>query len=121
MAEAYARQFGGPQFEVVSAGIGSRPLDPGFFTLMAEMGVELGEHESKVLGPEMMAEADLMVTLCGPDVAACPVPPAGVRHLNWTIPSWQQFSSDRSTGQRALCEAIKEHVLRLLETLRQEL
>lgn len=50
---------------------------------MAEIGVDLSPESPKPLTDELVAAADLVVTLgCG---GACPVLP-GIRHLDRTVP-----------------------------------
>lgn len=65
----------------------------------------------------MMRQVDMVVTLCDPDNAACPIPPAGVQHVNWIIPGWNKFSSNRQEGLRALRDAIKDHTRQLINDL----
>lgn len=117
-AEAIARQFGGAAIEAFSAGIAAEPVDPEYHALMREIGIDTTGQASRTMDANTFAGVDLVVTLCDPATGACPIPPAGVRHLDWRIPGWEVFSSDRTTGLGAVRDAIRERVERLVDDLR---
>lgn len=120
MAEAVARQVGGPYVEVLSAGVLARSVDPNYHALMAEIGIDTAGQESKTLDASALGRMDVVVTLCEPGKAQCPVPPRGVRHVNWEIPGWEAFSDDRLSGLRALRDEIRRHAETLIENLQEE-
>lgn len=117
MAEAYARQYGGPGLEVLSAGVQRQAVDPDLVELLKEIGIESKDPVSQQLTADHLQQADIVVTLCDPEQAVCPVPPAGVRHVNWTIPGPAHFSSDRREGLRAVRDAIVTETRRFLADL----
>ncbi|HUE31190.1 MAG TPA: arsenate reductase ArsC [Verrucomicrobiae bacterium] len=65
---------------------GSEPAErvhPAVVQVMRELGIELGETPPRPLTPDLVARADVLITMgCG---AACPVVP-GVPHEDWPLP-----------------------------------
>ena len=65
---------------------GSEPAErvhPAVVQVMRELGIELGETRPRPLTPDLVARADVLITMgCG---AACPVVP-GVPHEDWPLP-----------------------------------
>lgn len=84
---------------------------------MNEIGIDVINQQSKTVDEALMLQADIVITLCEPGKATCPLPPKGVQHVDWTIPGWEAFSSNRLTGLRALRDAIIEHVRSLIQSL----
>ncbi len=72
MAEGLARRMGGDQVEVKSGG--SRPasrVSRNAITAMAEIGIDISDHEPEPLDEDWVAGCDLVITMgCGED--ACP-------------------------------------------------
>jgi arsenate reductase (thioredoxin) len=68
-----------------SAGSTAGPpaIDPAVAEVMAELGVDLSEAYAKPLAPEVLAAADVVVTM-GRSVGAVAVP-EGTRHLDWRV------------------------------------
>jgi arsenate reductase len=73
MAEAFFNHFAQGGAIAYSAGTQPEPeISPKTITLMREEGIELDGHKPELLTPEMLAEADRVITM-GCDVAeACP-------------------------------------------------
>jgi arsenate reductase len=57
-----------------SAGtVGGRDLNPQAIAVLDEIGISLAGHQPKFLTPEMVAEADQIISMgCGVDAEACP-------------------------------------------------
>ena len=85
MAEAWARQLGGSLIGVQSAGIERHGQNPRAIAVMREVGVDITGQESTQLTADMLAHADLVVTVCGHADEQCPVLPAGVRKEHWPL------------------------------------
>ncbi|MFD0900080.1 arsenate reductase/protein-tyrosine-phosphatase family protein [Actinomadura sediminis] len=84
MAAALAAVRGAGRLHARSAGTApAAELELVIVEAMAEIGVDLSPEFPKPLTDELVAAADLVVTLgCG---GACPVLP-GIRYLDWTVP-----------------------------------
>lgn len=85
MAEGWARRLGGERVEVQSAGIEAHGKNPRAIAVMREAGVDISRQESTRVTPEMLASADLVVTVCGHADEHCPVLPPGVRKKHWPL------------------------------------
>lgn len=77
MAEAITNHLASKQNRNVhakSAGtVGGKQLNPQAIEVLNEIGISLGGHEPKFLTPEMVAEADQIISMgCGVDAEACP-------------------------------------------------
>lgn len=101
MAQAFATMYGNGQVKAFSAG--SRPsgkVNPKAMAAMAELGYDLGTHQSKNLD-EVKNEApfDAVVTMgCGD---ACPWMPAR-QHIDWQIPDPREMDQDQFNQVRDL-------------------
>ncbi len=92
MAEGLARTFGGGRLVAGSAGLQATAVDPRAVAVAAEIGVDLSSQWSKVVDDEMLARADLVITLCDPARDSCPVLPPGVAKRHWPITSLDELS-----------------------------
>jgi arsenate reductase len=85
MAEGWANHLGGDRVEAMSAGIEAHGKNPRAIAVMREAGVDISQQESTRVTPEMLAQADLVVTVCGHADEHCPVPPPGVQKKHWPL------------------------------------
>jgi arsenate reductase len=85
MAEGWANRLGGDRVEAMSAGIEAHGKNPRAIAVMREAGVDISHQESTRVTPEMLAQADLVVTVCGHADEHCPVLPAGVQKQHWPL------------------------------------
>lgn len=74
MAEGWTRTLGDERIIAGSAGIEAHGKNPRAITVMAEVGVDISAQESIRLGDDMLARADLVVTVRGHADEHCPVP-----------------------------------------------
>lgn len=88
MAEGWARHLHGDAFEVYSAGIETHGLNPNAVAVMAEAGVDISNHHSKLLSELADVKLDYVVTVCGHAHETCPVFPAEatVVHMGFDDP-----------------------------------
>ncbi|MCL6599244.1 MAG: arsenate reductase (thioredoxin) [Alicyclobacillus macrosporangiidus] len=86
MAEGWARHLGGDRVVVHSAGVEAHGLNPRAVQVMKEAGIDISHHQSKVIHPEILHQADYVITLCGDANDKCPVTPPQVRRLHWGFP-----------------------------------
>lgn len=85
MAEGWANELGGEWLEAQSAGIEAHGQNPRAIAVMREAGVDITMQESRRLTPEMIAWADIVVTVCGHADEHCPVLPAGTQKKHWPL------------------------------------
>ena len=85
MAEGWAKHLGGGIVEVESAGIESHGKNPRAIAVMYEAGVDISGQESTRVTDEMIARADIVVTVCGHADEHCPMLPPGKRKSHWPM------------------------------------
>lgn len=83
MAEGWAKQHLGSSWNVYSAGIEAHGLNPNAVRAMNEVGVDISHQTSDVVDPEILNQADMVVTLCGDAANKCPVTPPTVKRVHW--------------------------------------
>lgn len=72
MAEGWARALHGDRFDAYSAGIETHGLNPYAVKVMAEAGVDISGHRSKLLDALKDVDFDCVVTVCGHANEHCP-------------------------------------------------
>ena len=85
MAEGWAHHLGAGRVVATSAGIESHGKNPRAITVMREAGVDISQQESTTLTDEMLAAADILVTVCGHADEHCPVIREGMRKEHWPL------------------------------------
>lgn len=104
MAEGFAQEILGPDCRVASAGIETHGLNPLAVKVMAEKGIDISQHTSKLIDPEYLNNCDLVVTLCGDARDRCPMTPPTVQKEHWPLPDPAQ-----ATGSEAeILEKFRE-------------
>ena len=84
---------------------------------MAELDIDISAQQSTCLDDGMLAEADLVVTLCGDADEQCPVLPAGTRRIHWPLPDPAKASgcdAEIMARFRAVRDDIEQRVKSLL-------
>ncbi len=105
MAEGFARVLGKGQIEAVSAGIAAHGLNPEALMAMAEIGIDIASQQSKTVDTQVVAAADLIVTVCDGARENCPVVPGHIRQLHWSFDD-----PARATGTPGEIRAVFRHV-----------
>jgi arsenate reductase len=86
MAEGWANHLGGGWIEARSADTGRHDTTPRALAVMREADVDISQRTPVLLSPEILAWANLIVTICGRDEAlTCPVLPPWVRKNHWPL------------------------------------
>ena len=87
MAEAFLRHHGGNLFEVYSAGIDPKRINPLTYRVMAEVGYDLAGHTSKRLDNLTdKLKFDTLITVCDEADKNCPVGLVNADHrLHWSF------------------------------------
>ncbi len=85
MAEALLRHDGGGRFEVVSAGVSPRGVDPLAIAALDAVGIDISGAKSKPVGQFLGQRFDYVITLCDRARATCPVFPGGSETLHWGL------------------------------------
>ncbi|MFL0472459.1 arsenate reductase (thioredoxin) [Priestia sp. 179-F W1.4 NHS] len=84
MAEGWAKKYlNNNEWDVRSAGLEAHGLNPNAVKAMKEAGVDISNQTSDIIDPEILNNADLVVTLCGHAADHCPVTPPHVKREHW--------------------------------------
>jgi arsenate reductase (thioredoxin) len=121
MAEGWANHLGGDRVEAMSAGIEAHGKNPRAIAVMREAGVDISRQESTRVTPEMLAQADLVVTVCGHADEHCPVLPPGVQKKHWPLedPAKATGTEDEIMAKfRATRDEVKSRVEALIGGLK---
>lgn len=99
MAEGFLRAMAGDRFEAQSAGTEKTSVNPLAIRVMAERGIDLRGHASKVYDRLMQEHWDYLVTVCDDANERCPFVPGSVKRLHW---SFEDPSRARGTEEERL-------------------
>ena len=120
MAEGWARQLGGSDITVQSAGIEAHGKNPRAIAVMQEAGVDISQQESTRLTDDMLETADVLVTVCGHADENCPAVPTGIKKIHWPLDDPAKASGSEELVMqvfRASRDDIRRRVQELLDTL----
>lgn len=122
MAEGWLRYLAPGECEVNSAGIEAHGKNPGAIETMRLAGVEISAQRSKSITPELLAWADVLVSVCGHADEHCPSVSAGVARHHWPLsdPAKAQGDERHVVGVFAASrDEIKHRVSGLVAHLRE--
>ena len=117
MAEGWLRHLKGDQFNVFSAGIETHGLNPNAVQVMAEAGVDISGHRSKLLSELDDVALDYVITVCGHANESCPFFPGDttVIHVGFDDPPKLALAFEDSEQQldcyRRVRDEIRDFVL----------
>jgi protein-tyrosine-phosphatase len=75
MAEAFARHYGNGKVEAVSAGtMPSDTVNPLVVQVMQERGIDISKNKPKLITPQMVREADMIIVMGCSAQGFCPAP-----------------------------------------------
>ena len=119
MAEGLLRSLAGDRFEVASAGTQATRVHPLAIQAMAEVGVDLRGHASKVVDQYLEQPWDYVITVCDAANEACPVFPTKSSRLHWSFEDPSQASGtehERLEVFRKVRDQIKRQLTAWVET-----
>ena len=120
MAEGFARQMAPQDWRIASAGVEQHGLNPLAVKVMAERGVDISQHQSKLIDNDYLQHSDMVVTLCGDARDKCPMTPPTVVKRHWPLPDPAQATG---TDEEVLAvfrqvrDDIEGRVKELVQTL----
>jgi arsenate reductase len=115
IAEAYAKQYGGSNVEVNSAGTSAMEIHPLTYATMQEAGFTLAGHMAKIIDRKWFNSADVIVKLCTSLQETSPPVPFGIQNYQWDIPD--PLPSGQLNEVHRVRNLIKEKVHSLLTNL----
>lgn len=102
MAEALLRKYAGDYFEVYSAGLEPKGLNPYTVKVLEEVGVDTSQHYSKTLDTFMgKVHFGYLITVCSNAEENCPVFPGMGKRMHWPFEDPAAFvGSEEETLQK---------------------
>jgi arsenate reductase len=121
MAEAFLRKYAGERFEVHSAGLESRGIDPLTMQVMEEAGLSLEGQRSKSLQDHFMKVSfGYLITVCGGADKMCPTLPGVSKRMHWSLEDPSAFEGtdeEKLTRFREVRDQIETRVVDWLEEM----
>ncbi|MDH3390769.1 MAG: arsenate reductase ArsC [Desulfobulbaceae bacterium] len=123
MAEGWARHLKSHVMEVFSAGIEKHGLNPLAVKIMAEAGVDISGHESKLISELAVKDFDYVITVCDHAHDSCPLFPGRTTVVHQGFDDPPRLAAGAATENEALDsyrrvrDEIKEFVLSLPDSL----
>ena len=123
MAEGWTRHLKGDCVEAYSAGIETHGLNPWAVRVMAEAGVDISTHQSKLVGDLGDVELDYVVTVCGHAHETCPVLPsrAKVVHVGFDDPPKLAEACEAQEDKLNCYRRVRDEIRAFVSTLPQGL
>jgi arsenate reductase len=102
MAEAVLRKYAGEHFEVYSAGLEPKGLNPYTVKVLEEIGVDTSQHYSKTLDTFMgKVHFGYLITVCSNAEENCPIFPGMGMRMHWPFEDPAAFvGSEEETLQK---------------------
>ncbi|HUV30573.1 MAG TPA: arsenate reductase ArsC [Acidobacteriota bacterium] len=119
MAEGWARHLLPDVLEARSAGTEKRGLDPVAVKVMAERGVDISGHKSKMLAEVAGVDFDYVITVCADADANCPVFPGRTIKIHRGFDDPPALAGDAKTDEDALREyrRVRDEIRDFVKTL----
>lgn len=117
MAEGFARKLSGGSVTALSAGL--RPeeaVHPLAVMVMNEIGIDISGQKPKAIDPDLLAQMDYIVTLCGEGDESCPATPPSVKRIHMPV---SDPSKVRGSGEEVLAafRNARKEIEKKVETL----
>lgn len=123
MAEGWTRHLKATSIEPFSAGIEKHGLNPVAVKAMAEVGIDISAHKSKLITELSGISFDYIVTVCDQAAASCPVFPDSGKIIRRSFPDPPTLAAGKPTEEeklecyREVRDAIGDFVENTLENL----
>lgn len=102
MAEGWATALKGGTLEAWSAGIEKHGLNPLAVQVMAEAGVDISGHRSKLIEELPTTDFDLIITVCDHAHESCPIFPGSTRIIHHDFDDPPRLAANASDKEDAL-------------------
>jgi protein-tyrosine-phosphatase len=113
MAEAFLNHFAKGQARAISAGTEpASTVDPTVIKVMKEVGIDISGNKPKALTPEMIDQANLVITMGCSAEAACPA--SWVETRDWALEDPKDKPIEKV---REIRDEIKAMVVMLLKEI----
>jgi arsenate reductase len=119
MAEGWARKLRGDAIDAWSAGTAKHGLNPLAVKAMAEAGVDISGHRSKILAEVLDVSFDYVVTVCANAHETCPLFPgkAKVIHVGFDDPPRLAAGAKSEAEALPHYRRVRDEIRAFIETL----
>jgi len=123
IAEGWTRYLKSHQIDVWSAGIEVHGLNPYAVKVMAEAGVDISKHQSKLVKDVIDIPFDYVITVCDHARESCPVFPLSVKkfHKSFDDPPALARSVKSEKEKLEIYRRVRDEIKALVETLPESL
>lgn len=121
MAEAFLKELGGDKFAAESAGIEPGRLNQNVVQVMAEMGIDISNKQTKSVSDLLLQRKhyDAVITVCDEaNAEKCPAFPGNVKRIAWSFPDPSAFDGSKDSvleQTRQVRDNIQRKVAAFLE------
>ncbi|NOY82456.1 MAG: arsenate reductase ArsC [Kiritimatiellaeota bacterium] len=102
MAEGWARHLKPDVLDPYSAGIEIHGLNPDAVEVMAEAGVDISQHRSKLVDEILDIPFDYVITVCDHAHEHCPLFPGRARVMHKSFPDPPRLAKSAASAEEAL-------------------
>jgi arsenate reductase len=119
MAEGWARHLKGDRIEAYSAGLEAHGLSRDAVRVMAEAGVDISNHRSKLVNEFHDVDFDYVVTVCGHAAESCPVFPGKAKNIHVGFDDPPRLAAGAATEEERLApyRRVRDEIRAFVETL----
>jgi len=119
MAEGWARHLKADVIEPYSAGIETHGLNPNAVKVMAEAGVDISAHRSKLIDDLMEIDFGYVVTVCEHSSENCPIFPGKAKIIHVGFDDPPKLAREVETEEQALdCyRRVRDEIMKFVQTL----
>jgi len=119
MAEAWTRLLKGDRFDVYSAGVAPKAVDPRAIKAMAEAGIDISEQKSKDVDALGNMEFDYVITLCDNARESCPYFPAKTNLIHKGFDDPPKLAEGAKSEEKAMIHyrRVRDEIKAFVETL----
>jgi arsenate reductase len=114
MAEGYLRHVAGDRYEVMSAGIDPKGLNPLAVEAMREIGIDISRHRSKEAAEFLGTAVQYVVTVCDNAKEHCPIFPGTFKYLHWSLDDPASAKGSHE-GKLVVFRRVRDQIVRLID------
>ena len=85
MAEGFAKEFSKGMIKVYSAGLMAAGVHKRAIAVMKEVDIDISYQKSKPIDEDLLAQMNVIITLCVHAEEYCPQTLPGIKRLHWPI------------------------------------
>ena len=114
MAEGYLRHIAGDEFEVMSAGIEPKGLNPLAVEVMKEVDIDISRQTSKDVREFLGQAIPYVVTVCDNAKQRCPIFPRTYKFLHWSLEDPAEVTGSREE-KLAVFRRVRDEIKQRIE------